>query len=307
MGVARAELDLRHLLLDLRELLPHDDRVDLVALDVMVGEDDHLVRARLGEPAPDRAAAASRSPAGRSRSPSGAPRGAGGAPEGRRTPPARSERSPRRRSPSGRGPSGVTISSSILFARPVSKVAMAVRTRSASAPSPWPPRCRRPCRTPAPGASSSLPLTIWSKPSIVFSRSTNFPSLPVNCLGDVERLREEALDLAGAGDDELVVLAELVHAEDGNDVEQILVLLEGLLHPPGDVVVALPEDVGVDHRRGRVERVDGRVDADLGEGAGEHRGRVEVGEGRRGGRVGEVVGGDVDGLDAGDRARGSSR
>ena len=55
-------------------------------------------------------------------------------------------------------------------------------------------------------------------------------------------------------------------------------------------------------RRGRVERIDGRVDAELGDRAREHRGRVEVGERRRRRRVGEVVGGHVDGLHRGDRA-----
>src|SRR5512138_3850070 len=42
-------------------------------------------------------------------------------------------------------------------------------------------------------------------------------------LGDVERLGEEALHLAGARDGELVVLGELVHAEDGDDVLEVLV------------------------------------------------------------------------------------
>src|SRR4026209_983966 len=37
-------------------------------------------------------------------------------------------------------------------------------------------------------------------------------------LGDEEGLREELLDLAGARHDLLVVLAEHVHAEDGDDV-----------------------------------------------------------------------------------------
>ena len=109
--------------------------------------------------------------------------------------------------------------------------------------------------------------------------------MPVNCDGDEEGLREEALDLAGARDDELVVLAELVHAEDGDDVLQVLVLLEDRLDLARDVVVALADDVRVEQRRRRVERVDGRVDADLGERAVENRRRVEVGE-RRGGRRG---------------------
>eukprot|EP00962_Isochrysis_galbana_P031658 scaffold10307_cov120-Isochrysis_galbana.AAC.5 len=44
-------------------------------------------------------------------------------------------------------------------------------------------------------------------------------------LGHVEGLREEALDLAGACDGHLVVLGELVHAEDGDDILQRLVVL----------------------------------------------------------------------------------
>jgi len=48
-------------------------------------------------------------------------------------------------------------------------------------------------------------------------------------LGDVEGLREEALDLAGARDRELLVFAEFVDAQDGDDVLQVLVALQNLL------------------------------------------------------------------------------
>jgi hypothetical protein len=47
-------------------------------------------------------------------------------------------------------------------------------------------------------------------------------------LGDVERLAKEALDLAGAADDQLVLFAQLVHAEDGDDVLQVAVALQHL-------------------------------------------------------------------------------
>src|SRR5262249_21294721 len=40
---------------------------------------------------------------------------------------------------------------------------------------------------------------------------------PRELLGDVERLREEALDLARPRHGELVVVRQLVHAEDGDD------------------------------------------------------------------------------------------
>src|SRR4051812_1823860 len=45
-------------------------------------------------------------------------------------------------------------------------------------------------------------------------------------LRNVERLREEALDLARAEHGQLVVLRQLVHAQDRDDVLQLLVALE---------------------------------------------------------------------------------
>ncbi len=71
------------------------------------------------------------------------------------------------------------------------------------------------------------------------SSFTYLPLNPVNCSGDVERLREEALDLAGALHEHLVVLGELVHAENRDDVLQILVALQHLLHALRDRVVIL--------------------------------------------------------------------
>src|SRR3954468_4903884 len=99
-------------------------------------------------------------------------------------------------------------------------------------------------------------------------------------LGHVEWLRQEALDAPRAPDDELVLVGELVDAEDRDDVLQLLVALQDLLDPVGDREVLLAEDVGLEDRRRRVERVDGRVDALLRDAAREHGRRVEVGEHR---------------------------
>src|SRR5438445_334135 len=49
-------------------------------------------------------------------------------------------------------------------------------------------------------------------------------------LRDAERLREEALDFPRARDRELVLGGELVHAEDRDDVAQLLVALQRGLH-----------------------------------------------------------------------------
>src|SRR3954462_14446294 len=93
-------------------------------------------------------------------------------------------------------------------------------------------------------------------------------------LGDAEGLRQESLDLAGASDRELVLVGQLVHSENGDDVLQLLVALQDRLHAPGHLVVLLADDAGIEDAAGRVERIHRRVDADLGEAAGEHRGRV---------------------------------
>src|SRR5688572_8095233 len=63
-------------------------------------------------------------------------------------------------------------------------------------------------------------------------------------LSHEERLRQEALDLAGARHGGAVVFAQLVHTENGDDVLQVFVLLQGLLHLAGDRVVLLADDVG---------------------------------------------------------------
>ena len=62
------------------------------------------------------------------------------------------------------------------------------------------------------------------------------------------------------------------------------------------------DDPRLERAGGRVERVDGRVDALLDDRAREHGRRVEVRERVRGRRVGEVVGRHVDRLHRGDRA-----
>src|SRR5262245_24626155 len=120
-------------------------------------------------------------------------------------------------------------------------------------------------------------------------------------LGDVERLRQEALDLAGARHREFVVFRQLVHAEDGDDVLQVFVALQHHLHLARHLVVLLADDVRVEDARRGVERVHRRIDALLGDRAAQRGRGVEMGE-RGGGRwIGEIVGGDVDGLHRGDR------
>ncbi len=121
-------------------------------------------------------------------------------------------------------------------------------------------------------------------------------------LGNEEGLREEALDASSACDGEFVVFAEFVHTEDGDDVLEVFVALEDLLHHTSDAIVFFADDMGVEDAGGGVEGVDGGVDTEGGDLAGEDGGCVKVGEGGCGCGVGQVVGGDVDGLNGGDGA-----
>src|SRR4051794_3720432 len=121
-------------------------------------------------------------------------------------------------------------------------------------------------------------------------------------LGHVERLRQEPLDPPRAVHGDLVLVRELVDAEDGDDVLELLVALEDLLDLVSHVEVLLADDLGLEDRRGGVERVDGGVDPLLGDRPGERRRGVQMCEHRRRRRVRQVVRRDVDGLDRGDGA-----
>src|SRR5262245_910027 len=80
---------------------------------------------------------------------------------------------------------------------------------------------------------------------------------------DEERLRQEELNTARARDRQLVVFRQLVDAENRNDVLQVLVALQNLLHLLRDVVVIVADDARIDDaRRGR-ERIAGRVTGPL--------------------------------------------
>ena len=66
--------------------------------------------------------------------------------------------------------------------------------------------------------------------------------------GHEERLGEELLDFAGAGNESFVVFGKFFHTEDGNDVLQIFVALEHALDFTGDIVMVFTHNVRVKNR-----------------------------------------------------------
>ena len=115
-------------------------------------------------------------------------------------------------------------------------------------------------------------------------------------------LRQKALDAAGAVHGLPVLVAQLVHAEDGDDVLQFLIFLQRLLHPPGDAVMLRAHNVRLQNPGGGFQRVHGGVNALLGDLPAQHRGGVQMGKGGGGGGVGQIVGGHIDRLYRGDGA-----
>jgi len=86
--------------------------------------------------------------------------------------------------------------------------------------------------------SSYLPSMISLKLRTV-SRSLHTARHAGKLLGHVEGLRQEFLHFSGASHGELVFFRKLVDAQNRNDVLQILVALQNLLHALGHVVVIL--------------------------------------------------------------------
>uniref|UniRef100_A0A182P1D5 Prokaryotic-type class I peptide chain release factors domain-containing protein n=1 Tax=Anopheles epiroticus TaxID=199890 RepID=A0A182P1D5_9DIPT len=129
-----------------------------------------------------------------------------------------------------------------------------------------------------------------------FLQRHQFAGMASEHLSDLERLRQETLDLAGAGDRQLVLLGQLIHTQDGNDILQGLVVLQNLLHATGNVVVLGTDDVRVHDTRGRIQWIDSRVDAQLGNGTRQYSGGVQVSESGGRSRIGQIVSRHVDGL-----------
>src|SRR5204863_9174465 len=113
-----------------------------------------------------------------------------------------------------------------------------------------------------------LPLHDFLEP---FYRVGNF-HVPSRATGelfrDVERLREETLDLTGARDGNLLIFTELINTENRNDVLQIFVRLECLLDHLRNIIMFLPDNARVKNARGRSEGIDSGINTDFGEGAG---------------------------------------
>jgi hypothetical protein len=116
---------------------------------------------------------------------------------------------------------------------------------------------------------------------------------------------------------QLVLLRQLIHTQNGNDILERLVVLENLLDSSRNLVVLLanlllamsdlklfltlsPYNARIQHAGLRVKRIDGRINTELSNRARQYSGSVQVGEGRGRGRIRQVIGWDIHSLYGGD-------
>ena len=76
-----------------------------------------------------------------------------------------------------------------------------------------------------------------------------FSFTPGELRSDVERLREEFLNLAGARNGQLVFVRQFVQTQDRNDVLKIFVALQNLLHVLRGVVVIVADNARIQNAR----------------------------------------------------------
>src|SRR3990170_5696941 len=73
---------------------------------------------------------------------------------------------------------------------------------------------------------------------------------PGERLGHEHRLAHEALQATRPGDGDLVLLGQLVHPQDGDDVLEVAVALQRALDFAGDLEVVVADDPRIENRRG---------------------------------------------------------
>ena len=107
--------------------------------------------------------------------------------------------------------------------------------------------------------------------------------------GNEERLREEPLNLASAGNDQLVFVGKLVETENRDDVLKIFVTLQNALHVLRSIVMLLADDARIENARRRRERIDRRINSQLDDLTRESGDGVKVRKRSRRRRIGVVV------------------
>lgn len=69
------------------------------------------------------------------------------------------------------------------------------------------------------------------------------------------------MNLSCAVHGEFILITEFIHTENGNDILQFSVFLQDLLHAASNAIVLFADDIRLKNTRGRLQRIDGGIDA----------------------------------------------
>lgn len=118
-------------------------------------------------------------------------------------------------------------------------------------------------------------------------------------LSDLERLGQETLDLTGTVHSELVILRQLIHTQDSNNILKILVGLQDSLDVTGNIVVITSDNLGGKHTGGGIEGIHGGVDTELSHLTGQHSGGIQMCKSGGRGGISQIISRHVDSLHGG--------
>mgnify|MGYP006872938123 CR=1 FL=1 len=105
----------------------------------------------------------------------------------------------------------------------------------------------------------------------------SFHSCKLPC--NEEGLGKESLYLSRTGYHQLILLGKLIHTQDSNDILQLVITLQQLLHTSGHTVMLLPYNSGIQNSGGGLQRVNRRINTQLYDGTGKYRCRIQMGKG----------------------------
>ncbi len=96
------------------------------------------------------------------------------------------------------------------------------------------------------------------------------------CLRHMEGLGQEPLRLTGAVHKCLILFRKFVHTENRDNVLQLVITLQHLLHLTGNRIMLLADDIGLQNPGTRCKRVNRRIDTLLYDLTGQNGRRVKM-------------------------------
>src|SRR5262249_8431784 len=132
------------------------------------------------------------------------------------------------------------------------------------------------------------PVEYFLEPSYGLGDGHLLAFTPGEDLSHTERLTEKPLNFPSSKDRDFVFRRKFIHAEDCDDVLQVLVALKYLLHSAGDIVMFLTDDIGCQRTGCGGKWVDRRIDPQFRNRSFQHNRGVQVRKGRCGSGIRKI-------------------